>query len=111
MPKVRTIDARQATLPTMIAEEPTRRRGRPANGSGAKSGRGGDVGFFQAVRSILTKPTPGRSREAIELDHAIRQILSRAILSEEVVDIFAAAGLASPDLSIMSDEFLAEVRE
>jgi type I restriction enzyme, R subunit len=45
-----------------------------------------------------------------DLDHAIRQILSRAVASEGVVDIFAAAGLAKPDISILSDEFLAEVR-
>jgi type I restriction enzyme, R subunit len=45
-----------------------------------------------------------------ELDHAVRQIISRAVASEGVVDIFAAAGLAKPDISILSDEFLAEVR-
>jgi type I restriction enzyme R subunit len=44
------------------------------------------------------------------MDHAIRQIISRAVSSDEVVDIFAAAGLKKPDLSILSDEFLAEVR-
>ena len=42
--------------------------------------------------------------------HAIRQIVSRAVASEEVIDIFAAAGLKKPDISILSDEFLAEVR-
>ena len=45
-----------------------------------------------------------------ELDHAIRQIVSKAVVSDEVVDIFAAAGLKKPDISILSDEFLAEVR-
>src|SRR5207244_2833002 len=45
-----------------------------------------------------------------ELDHAVRQIISKAVVSGEVVDIFAAAGLKKPDLSILSDEFLAEVR-
>ncbi len=44
-----------------------------------------------------------------DLDHAIRQIVSRAVVSEGVVDIFAAAGLKKPDISILSDEFLAEV--
>jgi hypothetical protein len=43
-------------------------------------------------------------------DHAIRQIISKAMVSDEVVDIFAAAGLKKPDISILSDEFLAEVR-
>ena len=45
-----------------------------------------------------------------ELDAAIRQIISRAVVSDEVVDIFAAAGLKKPDISILSDQFLAEVR-
>lgn len=58
----------------------------------------------------VAKTTPGESRTDAELDHAIRQIISRAVVSEEVVDIFAAAGLKTPDLSILSDEFLAEVR-
>jgi type I restriction enzyme R subunit len=45
-----------------------------------------------------------------ELDHAIRQIVSRAIVSDQVIDVFAAAGLKNPDISILSDEFLADVR-
>src|SRR5207237_7193908 len=45
-----------------------------------------------------------------QLDHAIRQIISKALVADEVVDIFAAAGLKRPDISILSDEFLAEVR-
>ena len=69
-----------------------------------------DVGFFQAVRSALSKRAPGESRSDEELDHAVRQIVSRALAPEEVLDIFAAAGLDKPDISILSDEFLAEVR-
>jgi type I restriction enzyme R subunit len=69
-----------------------------------------DVGFFQAVRAVLAKSTPGEQRTDEELDYAIRQIISRAVVSDEVVDIFAAAGLKKPDISILSDEFLAEVR-
>ncbi|MBI3301623.1 MAG: DUF3387 domain-containing protein, partial [Deltaproteobacteria bacterium] len=68
-----------------------------------------DVAFFQAVRAVLTKSTPGERKSDEELDHAIRQIISKAMVSDEVVDIFAAAGLKKPDLSILSDEFLAEV--
>src|SRR5881409_2579451 len=45
-----------------------------------------------------------------EMNHAIRQIISRAVASDEVLDIFAAAGLKKPDISILSEEFLAEVR-
>ena len=69
-----------------------------------------DVAFFQAVRAVLAKSAPGEGRDAEDLDHAIRQIVSRAIVSDEVIDIFAAAGLRKPDISILSDEFLAEVR-
>ncbi|MBC7347992.1 MAG: type I restriction endonuclease subunit R, partial [Clostridia bacterium] len=69
-----------------------------------------DLGFFQAVRSVLAKGAPGERRPEEELDHAIRQIVSRAIAPEGVVDIFAAAGLKKPDISILSDEFLCEVR-
>jgi restriction endonuclease HindI-like protein len=69
-----------------------------------------DVGFFQAVRAVLAKGAAGERKTDEELDHAIRQIISKAMISDEVVDIFAAAGLKKPDISILSDEFLAEVR-
>ncbi|MGE5554273.1 MAG: type I restriction endonuclease subunit R [Betaproteobacteria bacterium] len=69
-----------------------------------------DVAFFQAVRAALVKRAPGEEKSEEELDHAIRQIVSRAVAPEGVVDIFAAAGLKKPDLSILSEEFLAEVR-
>jgi type I restriction enzyme R subunit len=69
-----------------------------------------DVGFFQAVRAVLAKSEPGDRKTDEELDHAIRQIISRAVVSDGVVDIFAAAGLKKPDISILSDEFLAEIR-
>jgi type I restriction enzyme R subunit len=68
-----------------------------------------DVGFFQAVKAVITKGAGG-GRSPEEIDHAIRQIVSRAVSSDEVIDIFAAAGLKKPDISILSDEFLAEVR-
>jgi type I restriction enzyme R subunit len=69
-----------------------------------------DVAFFQAVRAVLAKRTPSEMKPEEELDHAIRQIVSRAVAPEGVVDIFSAAGLKRPDISILSDEFLAEVR-
>ena len=69
-----------------------------------------DVAFFQAVRSVLIKHDTGDQKPAKELDFAIRQIVSKAVVSDEVIDIFAAAGLEKPDISILSDEFLAEVR-
>jgi len=70
-----------------------------------------DVDFFQAVRAVLIKHAPGETKTQEELDLAVRQIVSRAVASEGVVDIFAAAGLQKPDISILSDEFLAEVRD
>ena len=69
-----------------------------------------DVAFFQAVAAALTKRAPGDARPEEELDQAVRQIIARAVAPEGVVDIFAAAGLQKPDLSILSEEFLAEVR-
>jgi type I restriction enzyme R subunit len=68
-----------------------------------------DVGFFQAVRSVLAKSAVQQHRPEQDLDNAIRQIVSRAVFSGEVVDIFAAAGLKKPDISILSEEFLTEV--
>ncbi|MBX9854207.1 MAG: type I restriction endonuclease subunit R [Gemmatimonadaceae bacterium] len=69
-----------------------------------------DVAFFQAVQSVLAKRAPGDARPEEDLDHAVRQIISRAVAPEGVLDIFAAAGLAKPDISILSEEFLADVR-
>ncbi|WP_047865024.1 type I restriction endonuclease subunit R [Rubrobacter aplysinae] len=69
-----------------------------------------DVAFFQAVRSVLAKRTPGDTRTNEDLDHAVRQLVSRVLAPEGVVDIFASAGLEKPDISILSESFLAEVR-
>jgi type I restriction enzyme R subunit len=71
-----------------------------------------EVGFFQAIRAALAKSLPGDGeRSPAERELAIQQIVSRAVISTEIVDIMKAAGLQSPDISILSDEFLAEVRE
>ncbi|MBX3183948.1 MAG: type I restriction endonuclease subunit R [Polyangiaceae bacterium] len=69
-----------------------------------------DVGFFQAVRTAIAKTQVGGRNSAGDIDHAIRQIVSKAIASDQVIDIFAAAGLKNPDISILSDQFLADVR-
>ena len=69
-----------------------------------------DVGFFQAVQSVLAKRTAVDERPQEEIERAVRQIISRAVAPEGVIDIFAAAGIQKPDISILSDEFLAEVR-
>jgi type I restriction enzyme R subunit len=70
-----------------------------------------EVGFFQAIRMALVKSAGGGKRSAADRDLAIQQIVSRAVVSTEIIDIMRAAGLESPDISILSDEFLAEVRE
>ena len=69
-----------------------------------------EVGFFQAVQAVLAKRAAATARPDEELDQAVRQIISRAVAPEGVIDIFAAAGLEKPDISILSDQFLAEVR-
>lgn len=71
-----------------------------------------EVGFFQAVRAALIKSVPGDGKKTgAERELAIQQIVSRAVVSTEIVDIMRAAGIKSPDISILSDEFLAEVRD
>ena len=69
-----------------------------------------DVAFFQTVQAVLAKRASGEARPEDELEHAVRQIIARAVAPEGVVDIFAAAGLNKPDISILSEQFLAEVR-
>jgi type I restriction enzyme R subunit len=69
-----------------------------------------DVGFFQTVRAGLAKTTITGGKDEEELDSAVRQIVSRAVASDRVIDLFSAVGLKKPDISILSDEFLAEVK-
>ena len=71
-----------------------------------------EVGFFQAIKARLTKfdsPTEGRSNE--ELETTIRQVIDQALVSEQVIDVFDAAGIKKPDISILSDEFSAELKD
>jgi len=69
-----------------------------------------DVSFFQTIRAAFMKATPTEGKSQEELDTAVRQIVSKAVAADEVIDIFATIGLKSPDISILSDEFLQEVR-
>ncbi|PIE63524.1 MAG: DEAD/DEAH box helicase, partial [Desulfobacterales bacterium] len=70
-----------------------------------------EVGFFQEVRAALVKTTGNeQGRTPDEIDSAIKQLVSRAVAGAEVVDIFEAAGMDKPDISILSDEFLEEVK-
>jgi type I restriction enzyme R subunit len=70
-----------------------------------------DVGFFQAVKAAIVKNTETKSTQTEDVDSAIKQIISKAIVSDRVIDVFAAAGFKKPDVSILSDEFLENVKE
>jgi type I restriction enzyme R subunit len=69
-----------------------------------------EVAFFQAVRNALTKTDPRTASSTAERDLAVRQLIDRAIASTEIVDILAAAGIETPNIGILSDEFLAELQ-
>ena len=70
-----------------------------------------DVSFFQTIQAALNKQSSHNSKTPEQVDAAIRQLVSRAITTEgQVIDVFTAAGLPQPDISILSDQFLAEVR-
>jgi len=69
-----------------------------------------DVGFFQTVSSALAKSGTNGKKSAEDLNFAIRQLVTEAVTPDGVVDIFSMSGLKKPDISILSDEFLAEIR-
>ena len=70
-----------------------------------------DVSFFQALQAALNKQSASNRKSPEQIDAAIRQLVSRAITTDgQVIDVFTAAGLPKPDISILSDQFLAEVR-
>ena len=70
-----------------------------------------EVGFFQAIRAALVKTSTSGGKSLAERELAIQQIVSRAVVSTEILDIMKAVGIQSPDISVLSDEFLAEVRD
>ncbi len=70
-----------------------------------------DVAFLQTVQAALSKQSSGSRKSPEDLDAAVRQLVSKAIVAEgQIIDVFTAAGLKKPDISILSDQFLAEVR-
>jgi type I restriction enzyme R subunit len=70
-----------------------------------------DVSFFQAIQAALSKQNSNNRKTPEQIDAAIRQLVSKAITTEgQVIDVFTAAGLSRPDIGILSDQFLAEVR-
>jgi type I restriction enzyme R subunit len=70
-----------------------------------------EVGLFQAIKSAITKTTETKMESEEKFDLAIKQILSKAVISDRIIDIFEAAGIQKPELSILSEGFLAEVKE
>ncbi len=71
-----------------------------------------EVAFFQAVKARLVKfITTGGCRTDEELETTIRQVIDQALVSEQVIDVFDASGIKKPDISILSEEFLAELRD
>ena len=71
-----------------------------------------EVGFFQAIKTSILKNTEtiGNQKTDSELNSAIKQIVSKAVSSEGVIDIFGVAGIENPEISILSDEFLDEIK-
>ena len=70
-----------------------------------------DVAFFQALKAALVKTVSRNGKSPDQLDAAVRQLVSGAITTDaKIIDVFTAAGLPKPDISILSEQFLAEVR-
>ena len=69
-----------------------------------------EVGFFQAVKAALTKTSPKSGISSREKEFAIGQLISEAIADASIVDVLAAAGITSPEISVLSDEFLSEIQ-
>jgi len=70
-----------------------------------------EVGFFQAIRSSIVKTTETKREQKEKYETAIKQILSKSVVSDRIIDIFEAAGIQKPELSILSEGFLEEVKE
>ena len=70
-----------------------------------------EVSFFQAIKARLCKfDSTGSGRTDEEIETTIRQVIDKALVSEQVIDIFDAAGIKKPDISILSEEFLMELK-
>lgn len=69
-----------------------------------------EVGFFQAVKAGLVKTSPNLKKSTKEKEFAVAQLMSEAISDASIVDVLAAAGMKSPELSVLSDEFLSEIQ-
>lgn len=69
-----------------------------------------EIAFFQAIKSRLSKFNSSGGKSDIEIETTIRQVIDKALVTDQVIDIFDAAGLKKPDISILSEDFLDEIR-
>ena len=70
-----------------------------------------EIAFFQAIKARLAKfDETGSTKTDEELESVIRQVIDKALVSEQVIDVFDAAGIKKPDISILSEEFLMELK-
>ena len=69
-----------------------------------------EVGFFQAVKARLAKFDGGKGRSSEEIESTIKQVIDKALVSDKVIDVFDAAGIKKPDISILSEEFMLEMK-
>ena len=70
-----------------------------------------DIAFFTVIRTVLTRPTSMGAKTVEDMEFALRQLVSKAVSSDGVMDVFEAAGLKKPNISVLSDEFLSEVKD
>ena len=71
----------------------------------------GEIGFFEAVRAVLVKLSAESKESTTVRQFALQQLIDQAVVSTEIVDILMAAGLSKPDVSVLSEEFLAEIQQ
>jgi len=69
-----------------------------------------EVGFFQSIKAAIVKTTSTKAKFGEEFDSAIKQIISKAVISDRIIDLFEAAGIEKPNISVLSEKFLLEVK-
>jgi len=70
-----------------------------------------EVGFFQSIKATIVKTTSTKAKFGEEFDSAIKQIISKAVISDRIIDLFEAAGIEKPNISVLSEKFLLEVKD
>ncbi len=69
-----------------------------------------EVGFFQAVKAVISKPSPSQSNNRTDREFAVSQLISEAIASADIIDLLAAVGMDRPEISVLDESFLADVQ-